>query len=112
MRRGVKARQRAAGGACRGVKRRAARAQSRGFICPGARCRACGCGAPRARTDGSAACDAASFTAQINPCAQCETQCRNILNIVDTDVLSVETEVFTNAQAYTKSTVSRIVRSG
>ena len=55
-------------------------------------------------------CDAASFPAQFNSCAQCEAQCQDILNIVDADVLSVGTEVFSDAKAFTKSTVSPIVK--
>jgi len=37
--------------------------------------------------------------------AQCEVQCKAILDIVDADVLSVETQVYTDATNYTKSTV-------
>ena len=35
----------------------------------------------------------------------CEEQCKAILGIVDSDCLSVETQVYTDASKYTKSTV-------
>lgn len=42
-------------------------------------------------------------------CAQCLERCADVLKLVNADVLGVATEIFTDVQASTKSTVSGTV---